>query len=71
MPRGQTAPDDIEYPTDAMVEIANRQTTTCLAEIGNEGVKGAAGWKLGLQPRDIIHRTIISAFMDAEAQRRG
>lgn len=71
MPRGQTPPDDVEYPTEAMVEIATRHTTNSLADIANEGIKGLAGWKLGLQPRDILYQTILSALMDAEAQRRG
>jgi hypothetical protein len=54
-------------PTDAMHEIANRHSQACMAAIGREGVKGAAGWQFGMDPQGFIREAIMNALMDALA----
>lgn len=53
-----------------MHEIARRHAQQCLAAIGREYIKGAAGWQFGHDPQNYIREAITAALMDAEAQRR-
>lgn len=64
-------PVEPDFPTDAMIEIATRRASQCLADIGREIIKGQAGWKYPADPTSYIREAIIAALMDAEAQRRG
>jgi hypothetical protein len=56
-----------EFPTDAMHKIANRHSQACMAAIGREVIKGAAGWQFGMEPQAFIREAIINALMDALA----
>lgn len=63
-------PVEPDFPTDAMIEIATRHSTQCLAAIGREMIKGHAGWKYPADPTSYIREAIIAALMEAVAQRR-
>jgi hypothetical protein len=54
----------LEYPTDTMHDIANRHTTRCMAELGNESIKGAAGWAFGRDPEDIVREAIMASLVE-------
>ena len=54
----------IEHPTDQMHDIANRHSRACMAAIGREVIKGAAGWKHGTDPQDFIREAIMKSMME-------